>query len=433
MKNSARAAAASLIADALAGHSLREIFDGQLRRLPEQQRPLCRELVYGTLREWPRIDGLLTELLSKPLRAKDRDVLALLGIGIYQLEHMRLPSHAAVSETVNAVQHLGKGWAKGLTNGVLRNYQRRSSELDNMLTPAAQAALPEWLYQSIGREWPDALDIISSAARTQPPMHLRINRLRATRDDVLEALQAAGCDGRPHERVDSAIILNSGVDVAQLPGFESGEVSVQDASAQLAGHLLRPAPGEQILDVCAAPGGKTCHIAEQQPALEQLTAADISADRLQRVQENRDRLGLDFELMVCDARHPGEALEAEYFDALLVDAPCSASGVLRRNPDIKVIRQPGDIARFAQLQREILKGVWPLLKPGGRLLYATCSILSAENDAVMVWATEHLPGAASGALSHPQAVPTEYGIQCLPSLEGGDGLYYALLEKHADA
>ncbi|MEE4203227.1 MAG: 16S rRNA (cytosine(967)-C(5))-methyltransferase RsmB [Halieaceae bacterium] len=431
MKHNPRAVAASLIAEALAGHSLKERFAEKSQRLSESQRPLCRELVYGTLREWPRLDALLTELLTKPLRAKDRDVLALMGIGIYQLEQMRLPSHAAVSETVNAVQGLGKGWAKGLTNGVLRNYQRQQSALEATLAPSARAALPAWLFKQLQREWPESLEVIGTAARTRPPMHLRVNSKQTERDPLLAQLAQNGIEARSHPRVDSAIVLASGIDVSQLPGFSAGAVSVQDASAQLAAPLLRPAPGERILDACAAPGGKSCHIAELQPDLERLIAADISADRLERVRENRDRLGLNFELMESDLRNPVTPLQPAQFDAILVDAPCSASGVLRRNPDIKVIRQPEDIARFATLQREILSGVWPLLKPGGRLLYATCSILSAENDEVIQWAASALPGATIKPLKHPQAEPTRYGIQCLPSLDEGDGLYYGLLEKHA--
>lgn len=260
-------------------------------------------------------------------------------------------------------------------------------------------------------------------------MHLRVHRQRVERATALARLSAASIPARPHPTVESAVILEQPVDVATLPGFASGDVSVQDASAQVAAFVVAPEPGERILDACAAPGGKTCHLAEYAASAIELVATDISDHRLARVAENRERLGFDFPLLVSDARRPAPSLEHGSFDAILVDAPCSATGVLRRHPDVKVIRRPTDIGQFAELQRELLAGVWPLLKPGGRLIYATCSLLRAENDDIVAWALAHLPRAKLCVPEHPHSVRTRHGIQCLPSPNEGDGLYYARIRK----
>ncbi len=430
MKNSARSQAARLIAEVIAGQSLAGRMPNALDTVPERERALCQELVYGTLREWPLIDGLLGQLLQKPVKKKDTDIRALIGCGIYQLQWMRLPAHAAVSETVAAVGPLGKGWARGLVNGVLRNYQRREQDLTAALGDAARAALPQWLYKRLKTQWPNELERIVQAARGHPPMHLRVNTQRRPRDEFVSELASADIEARCHPTVETAVILTKPVDVGALPGFSDGLVSVQDASAQLAAMLLDPQPGERVLDACAAPGGKSGHIAERLgPQSHQLTAADPSEKRLARIRENRDRLGLDFEVACSDARQPSTAISARQYDAILVDAPCSATGVLRRNPDVKVIRRAADIDQFVALQQDILAGTWPLLKPGGRLLYATCSLLEAENDAVIAWALAQLPGAKASPLNHPAASATRHGLQALPTLDEGDGLYYALLHK----
>lgn len=430
MKTTARSQAARLIAEVIAGQSLAGRMPGALDAVPARERALCQELLYGTLREWPLIDGLLGQLLQKPLKKKDADIRALIACGIYQLGWMRLPAHAAVSETVATVATLGKSWARGLVNGVLRNYQRRGATLVAALDNSAQAALPHWLHQQLQAQWPTQLPDIAQAARSHPPMHLRVNTQRQPREQLILDLAQAGIDARCHPKVESAIVLSKAADVDALPGFADGIVSVQDAAAQLAAVLLAAQPGEQVLDACAAPGGKSGHIAELLgPLSELLIAADPAEKRLSRIRENRDRLGLNFAVERSDARQPSDAITAHLYDAVLVDAPCSATGVLRRNPDVKVIRRASDIDQFAALQREILTGVWPLLKPGGRLLYATCSLLEMENDAVIDWALEHLSNAVSAPLTHPMTTATRHGVQALPSLDNGDGLYYALLRK----
>jgi 16S rRNA (cytosine967-C5)-methyltransferase len=427
VKNTARVQASRLIAGVLAGKSLQGGIDKELANLPPEERALCRELTYGTLRDWPRLDALLGQLLQKPLRGKDKDIKALLGIGIYQLSHLRIPAHAAVSETVAAVQPMGKGWARGLVNGVLRNFQRRGPALLDQLDEPAAAALPDWLFRRFQCQWPEHMATLATCASLRPPMHLRVNLRRGQRSALLKAIREAGMDGRQHSSVESAIILDQGVDVAKVPGFSDGLVSVQDASAQVAAELLSPDVGETILDACAAPGGKACHLAELMGDDRTLLATDISESRLTRIRENRDRIGASFDIAPTDASAP--SLGDRTFDAILADVPCSASGVLRRNPDIKVLRTADDIDRFVQQQKQILAGLWPLLKPAGRLLYATCSILEEENDAVISWAEAHLKGAEAQFLSHPQGIATRRGLQCLPSPEEGDGLYYGLLRK----
>ena len=225
-----------------------------------------------------------------------------------------------------------------------------------------------------------------------------------------------------------AVLIEKPVDVALLPGFNKGWVSVQDVSAQLVAGLLAARPGERVLDACAAPGGKACHILEQQPALAELTAMDISQQRLQRVRENGERLGLAMTTVTADASQLQESIRMKQFDAILADVPCSATGVIRRNPDVKILRQAGDIASFGAQQLAILKGLWPALKPGGRLLYVTCSLLKAENDSIIAAFTDHKESIIH-SLSLGQGLPTQFGWQTLPHPSGGDGLFFSLLEK----
>lgn len=429
MSTGTRAAAAQALASVLAGKSLNRALPPWLSKVDPRDRGLLQQLCYGTLRQLPRLEAILVQLLSKPLRDKDHDVHALLLIGLYQLEGTRIPNHAAVSATVEAIRELKKPWAKSLTNAILRRYLREQGALEQQLGAAAKAAHPQWLYNKLEKQWPAAAASIFAAANEQPPMTLRINGQKISRAAYLEKLNAADITARPGAVAAQAVVLQQPVDVFELPDFDTGEASVQDEAAQMAALLLAPQPGERILDACSAPGGKACHILELQPELGELVAMDIDEDRLHRVTENLQRLQLQATLVVGDAAAPPAKLEPNSFDAILVDAPCSAIGVIRRHPDVKVLRRESDIPTLAAQQLSILCGLWPLLKPGGRLLYATCSILNEENSRVVSRFLEQGGDASLNMPGQPWGEPCSHGRQLLPQVHGPDGLFYAMLDK----
>lgn len=424
-----RAAAARVLADVLAGHSLNQALPPALTKVSERDRSLLQQLCYGTLRRGPRLQAILGQLLDKPLRDKERDLQGLLLCGLYQLDDMRIPDHAAVAATVNATRVLRKQWAKGMTNAVLRRYLREREALTGALDEAARACHPAWLLRKLQQQWPDQATSIIEANNQQPPMTLRVNSRQQSRDEYLAVLAGQGIEGQPGNTGAQSITLTQPRDVLELPGFTAGHVSVQDEAAQAAALLLRAAPGERILDACAAPGGKACHILELQPELDELVAMDIDEQRLQKVSENLERLSLPATLLAGDAAEPPAQLRPASFDRILVDAPCSASGVIRRHPDVKLLRRETDIAQLAAQQLAILQGLWPLLKAGGSLLYATCSVLDEENSQVVqqFLADQNDAELCATAANWGQAVAC--GRQILPSPQGPDGLFYALLGK----
>ena len=425
---SPRAKAAAVIHRVLQGESLNQLLPHSFESLELGQRALCQELVYGTLREWPLYQATCQKFLRKALRRKDHDLLSLICVGLYELDNLRTPPHATISEAVNGARDLKKSWAAGMVNAVLRSYQREQAGLRETLTPAAQHALPDWLFEMLTTEYGECFEQIAEAARGRPPLFLRVNQQHLSRAQYLQLLSEAGIAAAPAPLSPEAVLIEKPVDVSLLPGFDKGWVSVQDVSAQLVAGLLAAKPGERVLDACAAPGGKACHILEQQPALAELTAMDISQQRLQRVRENSERLGLAMTTVTADASKLQESIRGKQFDAILADVPCSATGVIRRNPDVKILRQPGDIASFGAQQLAILKGLWPALKPGGRLLYVTCSLLKAENDSIIAAFTDHKESIIH-SLSLGQGHPTQFGWQTLPHPSGGDGLFFSLLEK----
>lgn len=425
---SVRAAAANAIRHVLEGESLHRVLPEVLDGIPPSSRPLCQELIYGTLREWPMLAPLSQQFLQKALRSKDADIQALICIGLYEQSHLNTPAHAALSETVNAAKALKKHWATGLVNGVLRNHQRSGISLIDKLSAAQRAALPDWLYAQVMTEYDDATEGIAAASRSRPPMVLRVNTLLISRQDYLGVLGAEGIDAHLCPEVDTGIVLGRGADVLTLPGFSEGWVSVQDRSAQLVAGLINPQPGERVLDACSAPGGKACHLLERQPKISELVACDISETRLGRVAENRARLNLPMEIIRADANDLPPAMISAPFDVILADVPCSATGVMRRNPDVKLHRRRADLAGFAEQQLSILKGLWPALKPGGRLLYVTCSILRAENDDVVGRFCEN-PSVKVEPLQLAVGIRRLYGWQILPQVDAGDGLYFSLLKK----
>ncbi len=424
-----RALAARALGEVLKGKSLNQVLPAALAKASPRDRGLLQQLCYGTLRQAPRLIAILDRMLDKPLREKDSDVRGLLLCGLYQLEDTRIPDHAAVSATVAATRGLKKPWAKGMTNAVLRRFLRERDELTKDLEPAAEQCHPQWLLEAMEQQWPDQSAQIIAANNSQPPMTLRINTTRGDRQGYLDSLSELDIAARPGSISPEAIYLDTPSDVAALPGFEEGQVSVQDEAAQLAALVLQCEPGDRVLDACAAPGGKSCHILESQPELDELVAMDLDPQRLVRVEENLERLGHSARLLQGDGSQPPPELEAQSFDRILVDAPCSATGVIRRHPDVKVLRRAEDIASMGQQQVEILQGLWPLLKPGGILLYATCSILEGENDKTV---EQFLRTQADARPLNPEldwGQATRFGRQVLPAPDGPDGLFYALLEK----
>jgi 16S rRNA (cytosine967-C5)-methyltransferase len=395
-----------------------------------RDRRFIQELCYGVLRWYLRLDGVLRQLLHKPLKAKDRDISTLLLIGLYQLEYLRVADHAAVYETAETAKKLRKHWAVSLINGVLREYQRRREALFANLVkdPAAEYAMPAWLLTRLQQRWPDHWQACIKALNGRPPLCLRVNRQRVSRADYLQRLLQAGIPARAIEFTRSGVVLERPSDVLELPGFSEGLVSVQDGGAQLAADILLLKPGLQVLDACAAPGGKTGHLLESAQPLK-LTAVDLDETRLFQVRENLQRLSFSAEILQGDAAKPTGSWTSQQYDRILLDVPCSATGVLRRHPDIKYLRRPTDIPPLVALQARILRNTWRLLKPGGIMLYVTCSILPEENQLQVAKFLQQ----QFDAREHP--IDAQWGEACIPGrqvapgMHDMDGFYYARLEK----
>jgi 16S rRNA (cytosine967-C5)-methyltransferase len=377
-----------------------------------------------------QLDALSRRLLSKPLKSKDQDVAALILIGLYQLLHLRVADHAAVHETAGAAKQLGKKWAVGLINGVLRNFQHQQEHLLKSIAeqPEVTYDLPVWLLEKLRKQWPEGWQARVRALNERPPMSLRVNLTKMPLPDYQQLLREAGIEAVAIPHTEAGLTLAQPLDVANLPGFEQGWVSVQDGAAQLAATLLDAQPGQQLLDACAAPGGKSCHILERQPTVA-LTALDLSAERLLRVEENLSRLDLRAEVVAGDAAQPEGAWANRRYDRILLDVPCSATGVIRRHPDIKQLRRASDIPALVKLQGEILKAVWPLLKVAGRMLYVTCSVLADENHRQLTRFLAEQPDAKVLDLAVEWGEACEVGRQILPGQDGMDGFFYAALVK----
>jgi 16S rRNA (cytosine967-C5)-methyltransferase len=426
-----RTLAARVVQGVMEGQSLADLIPRHAAQLQDpRDSGLMQELSYGVMRSYPRLLGLSKRLLSKPLKARDRDVLALILVGLYQLCELRVADHAAVHATAEAARHLGKSWAVGLVNGVLRNFQRRSAQLQEQLEadPQARYALPDWLLQGVRRQWPERWETVVEALNVRPPMSLRVNLGKHARDEYLQQLQAAGLTAEPIAHTRAGVVLESPCDVSRLPGFEAGWVSVQDGAAQLAAELLDLQPGQRVLDACAAPGGKTGHLLEQEPGI-QLTAMDRDEERLQRVHENLHRLGLRAEVVVGDAARPQGLWAEQTYERILLDVPCSATGVIRRHPDIKLLRRAEDIPALVALQGRILRAIWSRLADGGTLVYVTCSILAEENERQLQAFLADTTDARALPLDVEWGEPRAVGRQIAPGTDGMDGFYYARLLK----
>lgn len=423
-------AVANLLA-VIDGRSLDAVLASAAVDADERDRALAAELSFGVCRWYRRLDALIGALLQKPLKARDRDLHLLLLVGAYQLLYSRIPAHAAISTTVEGSRQLGKHWASKLVNGVLRRLQREHEALEQQVdrSPALRFAQPDWLFQALHQTWPDQSMQILEALQQRPPMVLRVDRRRVDVSAYLARLAEAGIGGKAHGQVAGAIVLDQPVAVERLPGFTEGMVSVQDAGAQLAAQWLDLQPGQRVLDACAAPGGKTLAMLQQVDGL-RVTALDIDRQRLQRVAENLARGGVEAELVAADAAQPADTTwGAVAYDRILLDAPCSATGVMRRHPDIRLLRRESDIPALAERQAALLDALWPCLAVGGRLLYATCSLLPQENAAqIDAFLARH---ADARALKLPITTGSTAGegVQLLPGIDDSDGFFYAALCK----
>ena len=421
-----RAAAANILFQVVdKGQSLSSALPLGQQQVKPRDQALLQEICFGALRILPRLESVASELMDKPLKGKQRVFHYLILVGIYQIGHMRIPAHAAVGETVEATKTLKGPRLRGLINAVLRNYQRNQEQLDEISVShnAGKYGHPSWLLKLLQESYPQQWEMIVEANNTKAPMWLRVNHQHLNRDDYQALLKNEGIDSTAHSEALDALKLAAPCDVNNLPGFDKGWVSVQDAAAQLSINYLEPKDGELILDCCAAPGGKTAHILERTKD-SQVVAIDCDETRLKRVHDNLKRLQLQAKVVCGDARTPSEWWQGEQFDRILLDAPCSATGVIRRHPDIKWLRRADDIEALAELQREIFDAMWQQLKVGGTLVYATCSITPQENKEQVK--------AFLARTDNAQLIDSDIdnpGRQILPGEEDMDGFYYAVLKK----
>lgn len=402
-----------------------------LSGLLDNEPPLVRELCYGVLRWYHQLLALSQQLLLKPLKQKDQDILCLLLMGIYQLQHMRVAQHAAVNETLKAIPRK-KAWAKGLLNKTLRRFiDEQDTLIKNLETnTAAKYSHPKWLIKQIQSAYPDNWQALLSANNHKAPMTLRVNQLQTTAQQYADELNSASIESSLIPERDCAIQLKTPIVVSKLPGFETGRCSVQDAAGQRVVELMDLQPGQRVLDACAAPGSKTGHILESEPKIKQLVAVDKDPARLTKVADNLCRLQLSceqtlpksdsIELIAADVADTQSWWNHPLFDRILIDAPCSATGVIRRHPDIKLLRKASDIDTLVQQQRRILSALWPLLTPDGLCIYTTCSILPAENQHNIDWFLQENVDAEQVSVTNPQQLPQQNGC---------DGFFYAVIRK----
>ena len=427
-----RATAARAIYDVLDGRSLDDVF-ARVEAKDQRDLALAKNLAYGVLRELRLLDALAQKLFSRPVNNGSWGEI-LVWLGIYQLRATRVPPHAAVSETVEASRWVGAPELASVVNACLRRYIKEADELEDYLdtvSPAVQASYPDWLADTVVADWGDQAGAVLNAGNQQAPMTLRVNRRKVTVDEVLERWQGQDIGVEPvGPDTPDAVRLDHASAVEALPGFASGWASVQDASAQHAADLLDLAPGLKVLDACAAPGGKTAHMLEREKTLD-VTALDISGQRLIRVEENLRRLKVSARIVKGNAAESTDWWDGTPFDRILIDAPCSGTGVIRRHPDIKWLRRAEDIPAMAARQAQMLQNLWPCLKPGGLLVYATCSILRAEGVDVIEAFLKATPDAGAVPIEATWGSAEVVGRRIAP---GGDfdGFYYAVLEKRAE-
>ncbi|MEE3288258.1 MAG: 16S rRNA (cytosine(967)-C(5))-methyltransferase RsmB [Pseudomonadota bacterium] len=422
------AVAATIVDDVLSrGRTLDSAARDRLRTTRSEGWPEIREIAWGSIRWTYRYRPLLRHRLHKPVRRRESVLENLMLCALYQYDHLDEPEYAITSSTVDAAGILGREHARQLVNAVLRSHLRDRNP-DFEANAEFRYATPEWLLSAVRRAWPDNWQEILDNFNLHPPLSLRVNPRHNSREAYLVRLKQAGLSACPSQLSPWAVTLEKPVPVARLPGFADGEVSVQDAAAQLSPLLLGALENIRVLDACAAPGGKTGQLAELTEEGFFLKALDIP-DRIHLIEENLQRLGLTAQTSAADATQPDQWWDGEPYDVVLLDAPCSGSGVIRRHPDIRVLRRSSDIPALSDKQLLLLRRLWPVLKPGGRLLYVTCSILPAENDDLVDTFLKLEPEAKISRIDFSHGIETRLGHQFLPGKQG-DGLYYAMLHKH---
>ena len=396
-----------------------------------KDKALVQEFCYGTLRWYIQLEYLLGLLLNKEIRKKDSVIKYLILVGLYQLLYMRIPVHAVISETVETCKTLNREWAKGLVNAVLRRAQRESDSLRIKLksSTSISTAHPEWLLNQLQKDWPKDWENIVDANNKKPPMYLRVNQHKIKRNDYIAILEKENIKGKETLYSEQGILLEYPVDVSRLPGFSEGVVSVQELAAQLAATLLDLKPGQNVLDACAAPGGKSAHILETEPHIAKLTSIEKDPMRAQKLQDTLSRLKLSAKIVIEDILNVDKWWNGQYFDRILLDTPCSATGVIRRHPDIKLLRTPEEIDQINILQHKLLDVLWKLLKPGGMLIYVTCSILKKENSETMKLFIENHNDCIVKPIDASWGLDTGYGKQILTGEDNMDGFFYARIEK----
>ncbi len=413
------------------GKSLSDLLRKAQETLDARDAGLLQELTFGVCRWSFRLEALLITLQKKPLRNKDTDVKILLWLALYEILYMRTPDYAVVDSYAGLTGKIRKRWARGFLNATLREFLRQQDKLVAAIDAddASRHSLPDWILQSIKNDWPEQAEQVFTASNKRAPLVLRVNELQVECAAYQLQLQAQSISAHPGNLGDASLKLESGNRVTQLPGFDEGHFSVQDSAAQLAAMLVNPRSGENILDACAAPGGKTAHLLELQPEIT-LTAIDNDEKRLSRVTENLARLKLDAACICADAADLKVWWDRKPFDAILLDAPCSAMGVIRRHPDIRLLRRESDISALAIQQFALLAALWPTLKPGGRLVYATCSVLKQENEQIIDKFQQVTADATERLIEAEWGVECRHGRQILPGQYDSDGFYYAILVKN---
>lgn len=409
------------------GRSLNDLLPAAMADIEPDQHAFLQQLVYGSVRYYFALEEIAQPLLEKPIKEKERVVHMLLLIGIYQLWRLDVAEHAAVNETVQAAIDGNKQWAAGLLNAILRRFQREQAVITSELKRGL--SFPGWLNKRLHAAYPEQWQVICEQSNLQGPMTLRVNQRKISRADWLAKAQQIGLSVQPTAISNSGVALAAPMSVFSLPGFTEGEVSVQDEAAQLCAQVLPLQQGMRVLDACAAPGGKTGHLLETADI--DLIALDVDAKRLTRVEDNLARLQLQAQLVAADAGDLSSWWDGQPFDAVLLDAPCSGTGVIRRHPDIKLLRKSADVIQLVQVQKNLLKELWQTLRPGGYLLYATCSILPDENSHQIARFIAENEDAELQPLYIATDAEVACGVQWLPQAQGHDGFYYALLRKHS--
>lgn len=407
------------------GQAMDEALASVLNDLEQaRDRALVRRLANGVMRDWPALDFVVRNLLERPMKSGDRIVFFLLAVAVHELRDGREPDHAVVHAAVAAAAGFRGGRLRGLVNGVLRNFLRCRERLEAGISddPVLRTGYPRWLIERIGADWMDERDAILDAGNRPPPLWLRVNRRHWSREQARQALAEAGVEATAPRPFPDALVLDRRAPVSDLPGFEHGGLSVQDGAAQLVVEYLALCDGQRVLDACAAPGGKSAHILERADVA--LTAVDIDPDRVARTRATLSRLGLSARVFAGDATRPDQWWDGERFDRIVIDAPCSATGVIRRHPDIRWLRREADIAELVRMQRTLLDALWPLLNPGGILVYATCSILAEENTEQARTFLERQTNARTIEATDLPGRPVQPGRQMLPGDDGCDGFYY---------